>query len=77
MLSKLPLEEPFPEHLEAEPRAARYKWEISLTFQCLTLKIHTNVGFYTISYLHLFYFKVVVYITLYIYTHTHSQIQML
>ena len=28
MLSKLPLEEPFPGHQEAEPRAARYKREM-------------------------------------------------
>lgn len=47
-------------YLEADPKAAKRRCDISLTFQCFTLKIHTNGDVYAISYPHLFYYQVMV-----------------
>lgn len=43
----------------------------SLAFPYLTLKIHANVGVYTISHLHLFYYKAMCKL---LYTHTHTDV---
>ena len=46
--------------MEAEPKAAKYGCDISLTFQCFTLKVYTDAEVCAISHRCLFYYKVMV-----------------